>query len=210
MKKGTKVEVTLNEDGDKTKGVVVSISARKVVVKRDDNGEEQGFYRKHVRSLEKVSLEDVAREAKETTTDGPLKVGDAGKAPMGIPRKAPPADGATTTGASTVTAKVKSDLEDGLVRLHPDHSHYTESVSEETGKKTYDVGDATALALRSMALPHMYAIVDMVGMGDMREKYAGLNHGMQRMNLGNKLRAAIKREGFATLKELVGAHEGGK
>ena len=92
------------------------------------------------------------------------------------------------------------------VRLKPDHTKYGHAVKTD-GKKAYDNGDPTATFLRSCSLERSYALVTAFGMPDMLPKYEHLNKGMQRMNLGNKLRGVLQREKFENFEDAITAHE---
>ena len=63
-----------------------------------------------------------------------------------------------------------------------------------SGRKSLNNGDAIATALEMMDLPELYAVVQEIFELDLRDKYAHLNKGAQRMNLGNRLRSAYKKE----------------
>ncbi|MCK5600988.1 hypothetical protein KAR91_03905 [Candidatus Pacearchaeota archaeon] len=92
------------------------------------------------------------------------------------------------------------------VRLKPDHSKYGHAAKAD-GKKAYDNGDPTATFLRSCSLERSYALVVAFGMPDQHDKYEHLNKGMQRMNLGNKLRGVLQREKFESFEDAITAHE---
>lgn len=79
-----------------------------------------------------------------------------------------------------------------------DCSNYVRKVNgkanvSNAGNATMDNGDATAKRLRGMALEDVYAEASKV-LGEtqaaLRARYEHLNVGMQRMNLGNRMRAA--------------------
>ena len=119
------------------------------------------------------------------------------------PRKA--AKKATGTKAPVKALKAKEDTKED-VRLHPDHTKYGHAAKTD-GKKAYDNGDQTATFLRSCSLERSYALVIAFGMGDQHDKYGHLNNGMQRMNLGNKLRGVLQREKFDNFEGAVQAYE---
>lgn len=65
------------------------------------------------------------------------------------------------------------------------------------GLVVVDNGDRVAQELRGLELNEVYALVAKVthtNGDDLVERYAGLNAGQQRMNLGNRLRGFYKRE----------------
>lgn len=62
-----------------------------------------------------------------------------------------------------------------------------------SGRKAFDTNDKVAAQLRGLSLDEAYAAAAVwcdVPEKELRAKYAHLNPGMQRMNLGNKMRAA--------------------
>jgi hypothetical protein len=78
-------------------------------------------------------------------------------------------------------------------------AHFAEyvKVTTATGNKSYDSGDKVAVRLRGLELDAVYAEAATVlktPEAELRAKYARLNAGMQRMNLGNRIRAAIAKQ----------------
>jgi hypothetical protein len=74
--------------------------------------------------------------------------------------------------------------------------HLYERTKSATGHSSRDTADNTALALRGLTLDQIYAEaarVLVVPEDALRAKYAKLNPGMQRMNLGNRIRATQAR-----------------
>lgn len=63
-----------------------------------------------------------------------------------------------------------------------------------SGRKSLNNGDKVAIALEMQDLSDLYLAVDRLFEIDLREKYAHLNKGAQRMNLGNRIRSAFKKE----------------
>lgn len=75
-----------------------------------------------------------------------------------------------------------------------DCSGYTKTKSA-SGNKTLDSGDALAVELRGLELDDVYAKAAKalaVTEASLRSQYKALNTGMQRMNLGNRMRSAAK------------------
>lgn len=82
-------------------------------------------------------------------------------------------------------------------------THFAEYVKHKTpsGANSYDNGDKVAAQLRELELDEVYRVVaraqkeagvaDTIGAAEaaLRKRYEKLNKGMQRMNLGNRLRA---------------------
>ena len=111
----------------------------------------------------------------------------------------------------------------GPVRLYPNLENYVRGLGQApSGADTLDIADNTADLLRGLDLQALYAIVSerLVILGKesvsksflrafgketpwekdvisafLQGRYADKNNGMQRMNLGNVLRAAQKRAG---------------
>ena len=108
------------------------------------------------------------------------------------------AEAGTGTRAS---AETKADVQtqplgyEGLIRsgaLKYDKSRYVRYKTED-GKRSVDSGDEVAQQLRGLDLDAVYAVAAGelgVDEGELKAKYGHLNPGMQRMNLGNRIRAA--------------------
>ncbi len=97
-------------------------------------------------------------------------------------------------GSSKKAAKKDAAPKDGERLVQPDLSHYVTGKTEE-GKRTIDIGDATAKQLRGLDLDAVYKLAAKalkVSESELRARYAKLNPGMQRMNLGNRMRAVSK------------------
>ena len=63
-----------------------------------------------------------------------------------------------------------------------------------SGTKSLNNGDPVALALAGLTLGEVQSLADsFIGENDFRKRYAKLNPGMQRMNIGNRLRGAINK-----------------
>jgi len=97
----------------------------------------------------------------------------------------------------TEGAATQPKASDGLRRIG-DKSHrvsvrhYLKTVAN-SGHGSLDCGDGMAARLRGMALEDVYAEAARVLAEDekaLKARYAHLNPGMQRMNLGNRMRAA--------------------
>lgn len=76
--------------------------------------------------------------------------------------------------------------------------HYGSYVAERNGEKvvSLDNGDMVAVALRDKTLEDVYKLTaDLckTSVAELRSRYEHLNVGMQRMNLGNRMRAALKK-----------------
>ncbi len=82
------------------------------------------------------------------------------------------------------------------INIRADLSRY--KIGEDktpSGRKTVDIGDKTAELLRGKSLDQIYKLAaKKLGEDEqqLRERYKHLNPGMQRMSIGNRLRAASK------------------
>lgn len=95
--------------------------------------------------------------------------------------------------------------------INPDRAKYVRGLGvTETGLDTVDINDEAAQILRGLTLEAMYEVVPVLLVergyksksiksttadaiqAELRQMYGHLNHGQQRMNLGNRLRAALK------------------
>lgn len=78
--------------------------------------------------------------------------------------------------------------------IHANLDVYVKGAAQTAGgNKTIDCGDQTAARLRGLPLDQVYneaAIACKTTVVELRAKYSKLNVGMQRMNLGNKIRGA--------------------
>jgi hypothetical protein len=88
---------------------------------------------------------------------------------------------------------------DDAVRITPDLEKYkiSKDVRTESGAPSVDIGDATAMLLRGKTLDQVYQIVAKsleASEKSLHDRYTHLNAGQQRMCLGNRLRAAAKKE----------------
>lgn len=70
---------------------------------------------------------------------------------------------------------------------------YVPSISA-SGRKSLSNGDDVAQALEAKDASELYEVVEAVFGLDLRERYESLNAGSQRMNLGNRIRAAFRNE----------------
>ncbi len=99
----------------------------------------------------------------------------------------------------------EEELDEDGVKIRPDLSKYTaHEIKTASGGRALDISDEAADLLRGQDLSDCYFIVakhlvkndktlgtvDAVEAG-LKDKYSGLNKGMQRMNLGNRLRKAM-------------------
>ena len=89
--------------------------------------------------------------------------------------------------------------------------YFVSDVKTPSGRRTIDVNDATAEKLRGLPLDEVYAMAAEaceVTVASLKAKYAELNPGMQRMNLGNRIRGAASAKEQAKAKaDKKAAHE---
>lgn len=117
--------------------------------------------------------------------------------------KAPKAAKPVKAPKAAKAAKAAKPTERTLGEAVFDLSRY-ERVSTPSGNVSYDNGDKAAKALRGLTLDQTYREVAKTVKDDLeaktiddavdilRKKYGKLNPGMQRMNLGNRYRAALR------------------
>lgn len=92
------------------------------------------------------------------------------------------------------------------ISIRVDREKYTTSRSAAGGKSLHN-GDTIALALDGLNTDETYQLADkLIADNDFRERYAKLNPGMQRMNVGNRLRGFINADeaNLAKLDKAVG------
>lgn len=106
-----------------------------------------------------------------------------------------------------VEQEIENEEEEAkVVRLKPDHTRY-ENRPETTasGRCVYDIGDKVAEEFRTMTLDKQYEAVAKAlaeenetepanELAALFSKYETKNLGMQRMNLGNKMRGILARK----------------
>jgi hypothetical protein len=98
--------------------------------------------------------------------------------------------------AEKVAQKAESKVE-GKERLVPaDLSHYVlHEDKTASGRRKIDINDDTAEKLRELDLEGTYKYAASIldeNAKELKAKYANLNPGMQRMNLGNRIRKAFR------------------
>jgi hypothetical protein len=77
----------------------------------------------------------------------------------------------------------------------PQYTAYATQLADGTKKRSIDKGDTVALSLRRLTLDAVYATAasaTSIAAPALRDRFAHLNPGMQRMNLGNMIRKALK------------------
>lgn len=97
--------------------------------------------------------------------------------------------------------------EDGKTRITIPTEKYVDAKSATGGKSKHN-GDAVATALSGHSIDSVYGIAaEMTGTAveDLQAKYAHLNVGQQRMNLGNRIRGAVNKMDADEKAEFSGA-----
>ena len=102
---------------------------------------------------------------------------------------------AKATAKATAKAKTQAPTKTGAAQLKPNLDNYTRDTSVKTasGAPSIDVNDSVAQSLRGRDLGAVYEIAaKKVGesVAALRKRYGHLNPGMQRMNLGNRIRGS--------------------
>lgn len=134
--------------------------------------------------MHKTAWEDkLAKEARkaEKAKSKPAKPAKAEK-----PAKAPKAPKAPKAKAESGEAVVSGAL------TYDPNKYVRHDERTPSGSKVRDINDPVADKLRGLELDKMYSILSKeIGetAKSLKEKYGHLNHGMQRMTIGNRLRA---------------------
>jgi len=114
--------------------------------------------------------------------------------------KATPVTAELVIAKARATARVKMDINErknGKVDplYLPQYTAYAIQLADGTKKRSIDKGDGVALTLRKLTLDAVYATASSatgISQVGLRDRFAHLNPGMQRMNLGNMIRKALK------------------
>jgi len=83
-----------------------------------------------------------------------------------------------------------------------------QTVRTASGSKSLNNGDDVANALQGMNVDELYEVATKFLGEDYREKYSNLNIGMQRMNLGNRIRGHVTKLNKTNASELAKVKEG--
>lgn len=114
--------------------------------------------------------------------------------------KATPVTAELVIEKARTSARVKMDINErknGKVDplYLPQYTAYAIQLADGTKKRSIDKGDTVAVALRKLTLDAVYATASSatgISQVGLRDRFAHLNPGMQRMNLGNMIRKAMK------------------
>jgi|14BtaG_2_1085337.scaffolds.fasta_scaffold00263_17 hypothetical protein len=85
--------------------------------------------------------------------------------------------------------EVANEEVEGVI-IRPDLEKYVTGQSS-SGKRSHHTGDFVAMNMNGMTVAEAEDIAAALVDGHTKGKYAKLNVGMQRMNLGNRIRAAV-------------------
>lgn len=116
----------------------------------------------------------------------------------------PIAHGAENCGANADVDVDGSEKPAGIV-VRPDTENYTKSKSAN-GSSTLHNGDVVATGLASLLLDETYSVASKlldVAVATLEQKYENLNLGMQRMNLGNRIRGAVAQISKGNAKDIA-------
>jgi len=102
-----------------------------------------------------------------------------------------------TTITAPTTARLIEERKNGVVYAGylPQYEAYKTLTTEGETERSIDKGDSVALALRPQTLEQVYSTVASATdspVTSLLERFGHLNPGMQRMNLGNMLRRALR------------------
>jgi len=69
-----------------------------------------------------------------------------------------------------------------------------------------DIADAVAIFLREKSIDDVFKLASLfsgIPAAELHEKYANVNDGMRRMNLGNRIRHFVKEGGYKTVEAAI-------
>lgn len=100
---------------------------------------------------------------------------------------------------------------DPLIKVNRDNYQNTKTSS---GGKSLNNGDLVASGIQGLNIDEVFEVADKFGVAkdgeDLQKKYKHLNGGMQRMNLGNRIRGRITAIDKAAVKAIAKAKTAGK
>ena len=140
-------------------------------------------------AIEKAAIAaDFGREAKAAEKAAKAKAKE-------VAAQAKAAEKAAKAAEAAREIRVASGAPDRVIAADLSRYHFDKEVKTAGGHVSVDCNDKVAADLRGRALDAVYdeaARVLSVSKADLVTKYAHLHVGMQRMNLGNRMRAALK------------------
>ena len=104
---------------------------------------------------------------------------------------------------NTKTKDTELAAETNKTQVVADRSNYKETRSA-SGAKSLNNGDPIAEGLDGMTIHELFNVGQKVCGEDFKPKYAHLNVGMQRMNVGNRIRGAVTKLNKAGAKPVEG------
>jgi hypothetical protein len=202
MEAGTKITVTL-KDGSKIEGTFVDAKGGWTNYTTADGGAAKARSKDVEVFMTKEEKKIAAALAKQEAKDKAAAEKQATKDKAAAEKQATKDKAAAEKAkAKAATAKVKKEPvegedEEGDARLVPaDLSRYTlHETKTASGRKHIDIDDDTANKLRELDLPGVYKYAAKVletTVKELTDAYQHLNPGMQRMNLGNRVRRHFK------------------
>ena len=103
----------------------------------------------------------------------------------------------STTPATPVTTETRKEVRSAAATLKKYRDKGNYQYSDGYAGLSLNNGDSTALSLKMFDPARVMAIAEAVlpgiEKGELAKRYGKLNPGMQRMNAGNRIRAAIKK-----------------
>jgi len=142
-------------------------------------------------TLSGMTAELVAKKAEQARVVRTYNADGTG--PVAAAKAAKAAIAKATARAKMDIAERKNGKVDPLYL--PQYTTYTTAMADGSKKRSIDKGDSVAVALRALTLDGVYAKASAAtGLSQvgLRDRFAHLNPGMQRMNLGNMIRKALK------------------
>lgn len=106
-----------------------------------------------------------------------------------------PSKPVTSAGSAKLSSSPDSKPETAVAtepKVVVDRAKYKDTRSA-SGAKSLNNGDPVAVAMEGMNIDEVYTLAKGVTGEDYKEKYTKLNLGMQRMNLGNRIRGSISK-----------------
>lgn len=156
-------------------GTIIKKKQKSYTLIRDDNGQEQVAYRSMCTAIEG---EHFARIKKDGSLELPVNPEITDKEL-----------------AAHTEEKAKA------VHLTPDMSRYSGHTVND--KKKLDIGDSVAEFLRDFELDEIFDLAFDLNLGSLKDRYSHLNPGMQRMNVGNRIRKVVADGNYETVKEAI-------
>lgn len=145
------------------------------------------------RKVRVTALEGYAKPKRvaKPKADKPAKVAKVAKAAK--PAKKAAAKKAAKPAKKAATKRAAKPADERLINADLTRYEVSDKIKTASGRKAVDTADAVAKKLRGCDLSEAYKLASEVtgeAQTALRRKYEHLNPGMQRMNLGNRIRGA--------------------